>query len=49
MLTSLIRKAAKKTYLNGRAIKDLPPPPMGIMAIELFFLSFSHKKAENRF
>ena len=33
-----LREAAKKSpSLNGRAIKALPPPPLGLMAI-LFLL-----------
>ena len=33
--------AKKSSSLNGRAIKVLPPPPSGLMAIGTFFFSLS--------
>ena len=45
---SLLGKLQKSSFLNGRAIKALPPPPSGLMAIKLN-LFYSHKIAGNEF
>ena len=40
LLLFLLGKGSRKksSFLNGRAIEANPPPPLGLMAIELFFM-----------